>query len=289
MDTALELRIKRDKGETISPSEIDRLLARSRLVRRLIAVEPDRGLPLVWRLLALSQIPFAERLIYTQTLADRALRELGTPSGFTLSGSATDLLVCYNAMLATALIRLGQHRAPAVSAAIGWILKHQSFARGRKTAWDGVGIQKYGGCLKATPCYIGVVKSLRALLEYRRKQRDPHLDLRIDEGIEYVLGHHLFKRRHDGAPIVPHILEVSFPESYNLSLVELLELADQAEALGDERVRPALAHAQSLRCPDGTWKATYAYSAKGFVPFDRPGNSALWAGSILKRICAKAQ
>lgn len=147
MDAALRLRMLVDSGAPLQEGEADALLARSDLVQQLAAERVDGALPCVWRLTALAEIPFAERLPFTRELAERTISTLGTAHGFSLTGRADDLLPCYNAMLVRALTRLGFAARPEVAAAVGWILQHQPLDRSWRTSWSGHGIHKYGGCL----------------------------------------------------------------------------------------------------------------------------------------------
>ncbi|AMP20843.1 hypothetical protein AZF37_06345 [endosymbiont 'TC1' of Trimyema compressum] len=50
----------------------------------------------IWRIIALSEIPFSIKLEYTKRVVDYIEEFLGTSSGFTLTGKGTDLLPCYN-------------------------------------------------------------------------------------------------------------------------------------------------------------------------------------------------
>ncbi len=106
MDSALELRIKIDGGVKISTREAFDFLSRSLLVKKLTSDTSDRTLFYVWRLLALSEIPYSENLPYTKALLRKIFSTMGTESGFSITGKAEDLLPCYNAMVSYALCRL---------------------------------------------------------------------------------------------------------------------------------------------------------------------------------------
>ena len=109
MDTALELKIGIDKGLSISRSEALQLLEQSELVKKLTRDWRDDPLFYVWRLIALSEIPYAQHLEYTCMLIDRIFEKLATPFGFSLSGDKKYFLPCYNAMLVSAMCRLGHN------------------------------------------------------------------------------------------------------------------------------------------------------------------------------------
>ncbi|MCA9536227.1 MAG: hypothetical protein KC593_21225 [Myxococcales bacterium] len=283
VDSALQV-LARDEPPTAT--SVAECLASSRVVARLTRKPVDSGLPLVWRLLALSEIPFASRLPYTQAATARALWELATPEGFSYTGRVADIVPCYNAMLVTALCRLGHGDDPRVQAGVEWIRRYQAFGRGVLTAWPGEGITRHGGCLRATPCFIGVAKSTRALLAAQGPEnagRDAPL---IDAGVEYLLEHRLYRRQTTGEPISAHILDVSFPETYHVTLLELLQTVDAAGKLDDPRVDDAIEYVQARRGEAG-WTVTYAYAAPGYVAFDRRGRPSAWVTRELDRILAK--
>ena len=70
MDSSLTLRMAVDRGDVISPEQALSLLNRSALVQTLTQPLVDKPLFYVWRLIALSELPFARQLPYTQALLD---------------------------------------------------------------------------------------------------------------------------------------------------------------------------------------------------------------------------
>ena len=57
MDAALQLKIELEKGVKFSEDQILDFLHKSDLVNELTADFPEKPLPMVWRLIALSEIP----------------------------------------------------------------------------------------------------------------------------------------------------------------------------------------------------------------------------------------
>lgn len=284
MDSALHLRQLTDSGYRLSAQQIADGLAESDLIQQLTAEEGAGGLSPVWRLLALSEIPGAGTLEYTCRLADRALKMYATEQGFSVMGGADALLPCYNAMLVCAFCRLGYVNHPTVSAAVQWITTYQPFDRQTRSSWTGKGVQKYGGCHKEVPCYIGLAKSVKALLVYRRSggQTTRPMDDCINRGIAYLLEHRLFLRQSQPDPITPHILDISFPESYHLNIVELLQIMEWAGTLTDPRCQPALQYLMIRKKSDG-WRVSYRYKSPGYVCFDPPRQPAEWINYLIDR------
>ncbi|GBR75124.1 hypothetical protein NO1_2174 [Candidatus Termititenax aidoneus] len=287
MDTALELRIKFENNEPLTEDEIKNFLEKSFLLKKLTSDFSDEPLFLVWRVIALSEIPHSNKLEYTQNIIRKILHKMGTAYGFILTGEADYLLPCYNAMLISALCKLGLPENEIVKNGISWIMEYQVFARNKVCNWRGTGIKKYGGCFKTVPCYIGLAKALKALINYNKYHRKNLIQNKIDIGIEYLLKHHLYKRLSNGEPITKHILDIAFPESYNLNIVELLDIVYSAGKINDERVNEAVDYLNSKRQKNGGWKTNYVYKSKGYVSFDARGQIGEWVTYLLEKILSK--
>ncbi|MDR1539388.1 MAG: hypothetical protein LBU32_15595 [Clostridiales bacterium] len=287
MDTALQLRIVADNGDALTKKEISHLLRDSELVLRLTSEFQPKPLYAIWRIVALAEIPHSYTLDYTKGVVEYIERHLATESGFTLTGKAADLLPCYNAMLLEAYSKLGISRLDSARNSLKWILGFQPFERGIPSVWTGRGVQKYGGCLKRTPCFLGIAKSVKALAYYAESigWGDSNVNALIEKGLEYVLTHRLYKRLSNGEPINAHMLDISFPASYQLNVVELLDLARLTSKLADERCSDALQYVRSKRLSSGAWKNDYSYKADGYLTFDRRGKEGEWISYVLGRIC----
>lgn len=286
IDAALRLRELCDVGQPPPLLEAQRMLEASPLVQRLMEDFIPKPLFAVWRLLALAEIPFAGTLGYTAKVKRYVDARMRSGEGFTLTGQPGGLLPCYNAMLLEAYAKLGWQEEPAAMEALGWIKAYQVFERGGQTAWKGKGIQKHGGCMKAVPCYIGIAKTTKALAYWQQATggSDTEAAALLDKGMEYLLRHRLYKRLRDGEPIYSHILDLAFPSSYQLNVVELLETAHRAGALHRPECADALGYVQSKRTKEGYWKINHVYKAEGYVPFDRRGSRAQWLTCLLNHI-----
>lgn len=290
MDTALTLRICYDKGERVNQDEIIRLLDTSQLVSQLTSSFQEKPLYAVWRIIALSEIPYVNQLAYTNQVVDYIQNHLATPSGFALTGKADDLLPCYNAMLLEALSKLGYAETECVQNAVQWIKKYQPFERSIDTGWQGKGTQKYGGCLKATPCFIGVAKAVKALAHYSIaiKHEDKEITQLIQKGMEYLLMHELYRKLSDGQPINNHIQDIAFPASYHLNIVELLETVRLTGYIHDSKCKSALNYINKKRTKENHWKINYIYKADGYHSFDQRGEKGDWVTYLLNR-CTESQ
>ncbi|WP_444997519.1 hypothetical protein [Aliikangiella sp. IMCC44359] len=282
MDKALELKISVDKGLSISRSEALQRLAQSALVKKLTRDWSDDPLFCVWRLIALSEIPYARHLEYTRKLIDWIFENLATPFGFSLSGDEKYFLPCYNAMLVSAMCRLEQSKAESVLNGVEWIVTYQPMERGISVSIPKLNFDRFGGCFKSTPCYIGVAKSVFALFSYWEITGDASVNEKLKQGKEYLLEHHLVKKRSDGKPITGHIMDISFPESYNLNIVELIRFAGNAKLLDDPRTLYAIRYLEAKKEKLG-WKTDFRYKAKGYTTFDDGRKTGDWVTYVINQ------
>lgn len=285
MDSALVLRRKYDRGVELDAQRIDSLSYSSELVQSLTSDFSKNSLYPIWRLLALSEIPYAGRLVYTQDLIEYIEQTYATSEGFSISGKVEDLLPCYNAMIVEAFSKLGYSDRPVVRNAIEWMKKYQVFERDQPTLWQGKGIKKYGGCMKLTPCFIGIAKSVKALIyySYYSKVKDDQINELIRKGTDYILKHNLYRRLSNNEPITKHILDIAYPQSYQLNIVELLDIAFMTNNMNDPRVRYAVDYVKSKKTKENYWKINYIYHADGYVSFDRRGQKAEWVTYLFEK------
>lgn len=267
MDKALELKISIDNGLSISRNEALQLLAQSELVKKLTRDWSDDPLFYVWRLIALSEIPFARHLGYTSRLIDRVFEKLATPFGFSLSGDEKYFLPCYNAMLVSAMCRLGQSKSEHVLNGVEWITTYQPMERGLSVSIPKFNFDRFGGCFKHAPCYIGVAKSVFALFSYWEATGDTGVNEKLKQGKEYLLKHDLVRKLGDGTPITRHIMDISFPESYHLNIVELIRFAANASLLDDPRSQYAIRYLETKKGKSG-WETDFSYRSNGYTIFD---------------------
>jgi hypothetical protein len=286
-DTSLQLRVLNDNGIMLSREEALGELMQSKIINRLTNEIIEKPLFYVWRLIALSEIPYTIHLDYTKKLIDRIYNRLSTPYGFSLSGNEKMFLPCYNAMIVSALSRLGRSGDIEVKQAVDWIMTYQPMERGVQVSIPNLKFDKYGGCFNNTPCYIGLAKSVMALIEYKKDSQNNDVNDKITKGAEYILMQNLFKRFKTGNPITGRILDISFPESYHLNIVELVRIIKEAKYMNDERTGEAVALLLGQRQKDGKWKINYRYKADGYLVFDQGSKSGDWVSYIINQAIEK--
>jgi hypothetical protein len=139
--------------------------------------------------------------------------------------------------------------------------------------------------MKGTPCYIGIAKSVKALVHYNLNTEiiDNEVDALIKMGTNYVLDHHLFQRLSDRKPITTHILDIAYPPSYQMNIVELLEIAYLTGNMSDIRVTDALTEVMNKKNENQVWKISSVYKADGYISFDKRGHKGDWVTYLIEK------
>lgn len=276
MDSALVLRMKVDQNKEISDS-FD-YLDHSDIIKNYAKMTKLKPLGKIFALIGLAEIPYAEKLPITQELLAFVNQNLSTSEGFSFTGKLEEIVPCYNAMLFEAYCRLGLGKSSEAQNALQWIKQYQVFDRQQKTTWPHKGICKFGGCMMRVPCYIGIGKTMRALLTYQEKV-DPHdekVNALIEQGVDYMLQHNLYQRLSTGHPISPHITESMFPQSYVLSLTDLVYIIEKSQHTTDPRAHDLLQLIHQKKTKTGGWKIDYIYKYAGYLPFENRRKDSEW-------------
>ncbi|WP_349719949.1 hypothetical protein [Enterococcus avium] len=253
-------------------------LDHSDIIKNYAKMTKLKPLGKIFALIGLAEIPYAEKLPITQELLAFVNQNLSTSEGFSFTGKLEEIVPCYNAMLFEAYCRLGLGKSSEAQNALQWIKQYQVFDRQQKTTWPHKGICKFGGCMMRVPCYIGIGKTMRALLTYQEKV-DPHdekVNALIEQGVDYMLQHNLYQRLSTGQPISPHITESMFPQSYVLSLTDLVYIIEKSQYTTDPRAHNLLQLIHQKKTKTGGWKIDYIYKYAGYLPFENRRKDSEW-------------
>lgn len=297
IDPALTLKKEFDQGTEFSIEEAQKILNKSGLVNKLLTKPKQRPGTFVglrayeWRLLELSEIPYTYTLDTVKEWLAMLIEKSYIKEGFSLTGDKDGLLSCHNSMITTILMKMNYDDKALIDAGINWIIKYQSTSRGEECAWPGKDLySKFGGCMKKTPCYYGVVKAMVALTEYKKRfaASQEILD-KLAQGLEYILAHKVYKRLSTGEPIEPSMIENFYPYPYKSNVIEILSLLKANGLLGDKRCSDAIDILRQKRRNDGFWQADTSYMKAAWVDFDEPKKPGPWIsyviGSILEETC----
>lgn len=270
------MRIATDHGELVKDPLLH--LEQSDIIQRYTQLKDLKPLGKIFALIGLSEIPYTEQLPFTQELITFVNQHLATSDGFSYTGKLEEIVPCYNALLFEAYCRLGLGHSKEAQSALNWIKQYQVFERNQKTSWPHKGICKFGGCMKKVPCFIGIGKTVRALLTYQHlvDANDEKVNEMIRLGLEYMLQHNLFRRRSNGQPISAHITENMVPQSYHLSLTDLAYIVEKGKCAHDSRVKDLQQLIYEKKTRNGGWKIDYIYKYSGYVPFDNRRRDSEW-------------
>jgi len=291
-DSALTLKKVYDKGENMSINKAQKMLRQSDLVIKLL--ETPKRLPNTfvglrayeWRLLELSEIPFTYALEDVQNWLELLVQKSYIQEGFSLEGTIDSLLACHNALLTTILLKMGYKDKEKIDAGIDWILKYQSIERGKECTWPGNDLYtRFGGCMKKVPCYYGVVKSMIAFTEYKKKYgSSKELNDKLSQGLEYILQHRVYKKLSSDKPIENSIILNFYPYTYRSNIIEILSLLKTNNMLEDERCQDAKKILKGKQRSDGFWQADISYMKSTWIDFDIPKKPGLWITYIINRL-----
>lgn len=164
---------------------------------------------------------------------DRRHRSGGAVS-YTTGGSG--VLPCYLGVVTTALIKMGALDSEIVQSSIRWLTDHQRFdhkaARaGGDQPWPYRAPSTYG-CWQSVSCYHGVAGAFRALAAVPAERRTTEIRQRLDEAIDYLRIHRLYRKSQNGRPLFRHMTQPFLIGDYRSGLLDMLQgIADADPAL----------------------------------------------------------
>jgi hypothetical protein len=170
---------------------------------------------------------------------------------------------------------------------IEWILKYQNVERGAVNKWTGSRILKYGGCMKTTPCYIGIVKAMIALSDYKKysdSKINAELENKLIQGLNYILDHQIYIRQTNRQPITKDITKLTYPFSYKTNMIEILRLLRDNNLYSDSRCDLAKDYLSTKKQKDGFWKINSSYLPKCWIQFDKPNEKGIWISNEIDKL-----
>jgi hypothetical protein len=287
MDTALILKQKVDSGEIKDFDQASDYLDKSEIVKDLLTDFDFDILNLLNRLTEITEIPFAYRLERVQKWINKLADLSFCDDGFSITGKSDDILSCYNSMITSILIRTNYSDKARIDKGIEWIVNYQNVDRGVKSNWTGSRILKYGGCMKTTPCYIGIVKAMIALSDYKKRfdyLTNNKIENKLKTGLEYILNHQIYLRQSNEQPITKDITKLTYPFSYRTNVIEILRLLKDNNLDSDSRCDLAKEYLQTKKQKNGYWKINSSYLPKCWIQFDKPKESGLWISYEIEKL-----
>jgi len=191
-------------------------------------------------------------------------------------GRYSGVLSCLTGNMVWSLIRLGFLDDLRVKRGIEWITKYQRFDDGEAYPPKIWPYEKATSCFGKHSCYMGVVKSLKALAEIPAEQRSEAVDDTIERGVEYMLKHHIHKRSHNLSKVSkPGWLKFGFPLMYQTDVLEILGILTKL-GCKDERMQEAVDLVLSKQDEQGRWSLENTFNGRFQVNIEQKGDSSKW-------------
>jgi len=190
-------------------------------------------------------------------------------------GRGSGVIPCLTGNMVWSLIRLGYLDDPRVQAGIKWITTYQRFDDGEGTP-KGWPYDKYVMCFGKHSCHMGAAKALKALTEIPAEKRDSKIQATIENGAEYFLRHHIFKKSHDLTKVSkPSWLHFGFPLMYQTDVLEILGILT---ILGckDKRMQEAVDLVVSKQDLQGRWKLESTFNERFQTNIEHKSENSKW-------------
>jgi hypothetical protein len=217
--------------------------------------------------------------------------------GFAYRGTREDggnhdrVVPCLTGNMLWALARFGYLNDPRWKQGVEWMATYQRFDDGTPKAPKGWPFSTRKSCWGRHTCHMGVVKALKALAEIPANRRTKAVKQTIDNGVEYVLAHHVHKRSHNLNRVSrPQWLKLGFPWLWDSDVLEILEILTRL-GCRDERMAEALEVVEAKQQPQGHWLLEDGYSGRLQTDIEKKGKPSKWvtlnALRVTKRMCVR--
>jgi len=197
-------------------------------------------------------------------------------SAKTGGGRSSGVIPCLTGNLVYSLIKLGYLEDERVQNSINWITTYQRFDDGIKNTPKDWPYEKLVVCWGKHSCHMGVVKALKALAEIPVNQRNKVVKNTIEEGVEYLLKHHIYKRSHDLSRVSkPGWLRLGFPLMYQTDILEILGILTRLD-YHDKRMQEAVDQLISKQDYQGKWKLDSTFNGRFQTNIEQKGKPSKW-------------
>ena len=146
--------------------------------------------------------------------------------GLSYTGGGSGVLPCYLGVTVEALIRLGALDTPLVQESLAWLAEHQRFDHkntrsGETGQWPFRAPANFG-CWESVSCYHGVAGAFRAMAAVPPERRLAKVEQRLDEALDYLRIHRLYKKSSKDQPLFRHMTQFSLVADYRSDLLDML-------------------------------------------------------------------
>ena len=197
-------------------------------------------------------------------------------SAKTGGGRPSGVIPCLTGNLVCSLIKLGYLQDVRVQKGINWITTYSRFDDGINERPKGGPFDRFVACWGKHSCHMGVLKTIKALAEIPLNQRSKEVKNTIEEGAEYFLKHHIYKRSHDLSRVSkPGWLRLGFPLMYQTDILEILGILTRL-GYHDERMQEAIDRLISKQDNQGRWKLESTFNGRFQTNIEQKGKPSKW-------------
>jgi len=197
-------------------------------------------------------------------------------SAKTGGGRSSGVIPCLTGNLVYSLIKLGYLKDDRVQNSINWITTYKRFDDGINERPKGGPFDRFVMCWGKHSCHMGVVKAVKALAEIPVTQRSKEVNNTIEEGVEYLLKHHIYKRSHDLSRVSkPGWLRLGFPLMYQDDILEILGILTRL-GYHDKRMQEAIDRLISKQDNQGRWKLESTFNGRFQTNIEQKGKPSKW-------------
>ena len=191
-------------------------------------------------------------------------------------GLASSVIPCLTGNMVWSLIKIGYLNDPRVQKGINWIVNYQRFDDGVNSTPKGWRYERFTACFDKHSCFMGVVKALKALAEIPVEQRSEAVEETINEGTDFMLRHHIFKKSHDlTMDSKSSWKRFGFPLMYQTDVLEILLILRKL-GYRDERMQEAIDLVKAKQDCDGRWRLENTFNGKFQVNIEKKGEQSKW-------------
>jgi hypothetical protein len=202
-------------------------------------------------------------------------------------GRATEVIPCLTGNMAWALGRLDYAKDERVRRGIDWLAEYLRFDDGESRPPADWRYRRFEACYGRHACFMGVVKGLKALAEVPPSERSDGVTRCINNAIEFMLKHHIYKHSHNLAKAAkPGWTRFGFPKMWQTDVMEILLILTRL-GIRDARMQEAIDVVVSRQDDQGRWLLQETFNDRFQARIEIKGKPSKWvtlnALTVLKR------
>lgn len=197
----------------------------------------------------------------------------GTEKG---GGFPSAVIPCLTGNMIWSLIRFGYLDDPRVRKGIDWIAHYTRYDDGVDCKPKGWPFEKREPCWGKHTCFLTIVKALKAFVEVPAARRSQKIQRVIDQGAEFLLKHHLFRRSHNLDSLAkPKWIKLGFPSMWDTDILEMLNILTKL-GFWERRMEEALDLVLSKQDGHGRWILENTYNGRFRVNIEQKDKPSKW-------------